>query len=143
MSTQGINYKMAKALKEAGFKYKAPETYQEAYTSGGKLAYMDCDKGGVFWLDNDVLDEEDLIFIPTLSELIDACGKRFAKLTRLIPPNPRKARRQLWLAYGFELEPIDNTAPKPMISEMGKTPEEAVAKLWLKLNKNHYINKKI
>jgi len=52
---------------------------------------------------------------PPLSELIDACGQRFDNLNRVL--------ENTWIAEW------------KTISEGGKTPEEAVAKLYIKLNK--------
>ncbi len=58
------------------------------------------------------------LMAPTLSELIEACGEEFKGLSR-IKENPEKNR---WVAFGFN-------------SEFAfQAPEEAVAKLWLKLN---------
>jgi len=54
---------------------------------------------------------------PTLSELIEACGDGFGKLEKHRPNIG-------WGAYA------DNG-----IDEFGLTPEEAVARLWLALNK--------
>lgn len=60
--------------------------------------------------------EKDELYHPTLSELIEACGK---DLMALIPIWKSKD----WVAYGEDY------------AFSGKTHEEAVAKLWLKLNK--------
>lgn len=62
---------------------------------------------------------------PTLTELIAACGDRFGCLIKA---------GDKWRAYDFNGMP--NTDDK--------TPEEAVAKLWLKLQNNEQtqINKK-
>jgi len=58
------------------------------------------------------------IWMPTLSKLIEACGDEFTSLGRgYIRNNPY-----------FEAESYD-------LSGKGKTPEEAVAKLYIKLNK--------
>ena len=54
---------------------------------------------------------------PTLSELIEACGDSFSSLLNNFDE---------WHCYG-----ISNL----QIFVKGKTPEEAVAKLWLELNK--------
>lgn len=61
----------------------------------------------------------DNVLEPTLSELIESCGDSFKLLTRF------KEDMCIWIAG----DDIDH-----YITE-GKTPEEAVAKLWLELNK--------
>ena len=57
--------------------------------------------------------------VPNLSELIEACGEDFDRLILRSPTiNP------FWEAYNLKDE-----------RERGKSPEEAVAKLWLVINK--------
>lgn len=57
---------------------------------------------------------------PTLSELIEACGERFYKLVY---------RKDAWVAYSYS--ETGNPEDKDLF---GKTPEEAVANLWIKLH---------
>lgn len=62
---------------------------------------------------------------PTLSELIEACGEEFHSLNHdpelyVTSTSPNGE----WIAYGSRC-----------VKVRGKTPEEAVAKLWLELNK--------
>lgn len=59
---------------------------------------------------------EDWITMPTLSELIEACGDRFDNLRRIYDGS--------FAAESIGKEP-----------QGGDTPEEAVANLWLLLNK--------
>lgn len=76
-----------------------------------------------FVIDDDNIPEEDwIIFLnPTLSELIEACGSNFKKLWRHSNGN--------WTAHaGTKIN-------KDSFQKDGATPEEAVAKLWLVLNK--------
>ena len=66
--------------------------------------------------------------IPTLSELIEACGKPNRK------GNPyfrsiHQLTQKKWIAYGWLKDNEDK------IFAQGTTPEEAVANLWLELNK--------
>lgn len=58
-------------------------------------------------------------YFPTLSELIEECGDRFRSLVN---------EREFWYAISESIE-------KDFCKGDGKTPEEAVAKLWLELNK--------
>lgn len=62
---------------------------------------------------------------PTLSELIKACGNRFDELSR-----DETNRGGEWLAIWG-----DNQDPSITHTGQGQTPEEAVAKLWLQINK--------
>jgi hypothetical protein len=66
-----------------------------------------------------VVRSEDRAYVPTLEELIEACGDEFGGI--------RRWDRGTWQCTRFsELgAPIQN----------GKTPTEAVARLWLALNK--------
>jgi len=56
---------------------------------------------------------------PTLSELIDTCGDNFVALSKM----------------GEDWYCAENGVPVRLIANESKTPEEAVAKLWLALNK--------
>jgi len=86
-----MNYELAKQLKDAGFP---------------KL---------------DLVFVKDLKhFIPSLSELIDACGDKFHWLNKM----KSQYDEDVWNAMALSKE-----------FGRGKTPEEAVAKLWIKLNK--------
>ena len=108
-----ITYELAIALKEAGF----PQTEEI-----GLGYYNDSEGYGPFcWYNrgNSKFDDNNfgrLAVCPTLSELIEACGDRLGDLTRI---------NDGWgcnIEMGGDIE--------------GKTPEEAVAKLWLKLNEH-------
>ena len=95
-----MDYKLAKQLKDAGF----PKL--QTMCTVGKFPHDEKDCNG--------RDE-----VPTLSELIDACGDDLRCLNNLSDMNR-------WDAIGADsLE---------LIGE-GVTPEESVAKLYLQLNK--------
>lgn len=70
------------------------------------------------------LEEGDYVSIPSLEQLIEACGE---KLNGLIN------KGGVWIATGGEHRGFygDDFVP------VGKTPTEAVARLWLALNKKH------
>jgi hypothetical protein len=91
-----MNYKLAKMLKDAGF----PQT--------GKGSWI---------VDPDTLvaRRADRVYLPTLSELIQACAENFIMLNQHNP--------NAWGAVGSS-----------HYDERGNTPEEAVARLWLALN---------
>ena len=104
-----MDYGLAKELKEAGF--------DQPNTNPGL-------KGEVKTRD-DVQSTVPPVYFPTLSELIEACGEGFQVLFRDDD--------------GFEAESTGQhieDAPYGLgrYVEQGKTPEEAVARLWLALN---------
>lgn len=96
-----MTYSLTKKLKSAGFTLikDVAQTTREPMTVGGEKVYL-----------------------PTLSELIEACGDRFSSLTR----SPRNTWYVSWVEKGGSVELVRD------IEE--STPEEAVANLWLKLN---------
>ena len=92
-----MNYELCKQLKDAGF----PQKDRPFCVS----TEMEIDEKG----------EQVRCYMPSLSELIEACGKEFDYL---------RDWSEYWLAVsGGGLE------------GQGSTPEEAVTKLWLALNK--------
>jgi len=126
-----IDYKLAKQLKEAGF----PQDLSE------DVEFGDINKIG--FLTNDG------IYVPTLSELIEACVKKITELTTdreehwfelyfNTDPDNRKIITEWGAGHSFG-EDRDNLRERENF--FGKTPEEAVAKLWLKLNKKPPKNK--
>lgn len=93
-----MTYELAKKLKDAEFKQ-------------GNVNGQECDefiKG---------------CYVPTLSDLIEACGDRFGTL------------ENKWM-LGWECKEQFAFNTISDIAIIGKTPEEAVAKLWLEINKH-------
>lgn len=121
-----MNYDLARRLKEAGF----PQ-YHLQNRSG---YFWDFDKSWWHTLENDHPDEEDSIYSPTLSELIEACPKIwkieewFEGDFTLQFYNPRE---QWFVGYAS----TDDWYEGP--NGEGSTPEIAVAELWLKLNEKN------
>jgi hypothetical protein len=115
-----ITYELAKELKEAGF----PQ---------GE---------GSYFVDGDLWDRtmqsdyetpstprrEKWIYAPTLSELIEACGDKFGGLLKENNIFLVDLINGEWTAY-------DNQPSVTRDIYNGKSPEEAIARLWLKLNK--------
>lgn len=99
-----MNSDLVLRLKNAGF----PQKEGDWYTSDGQ------------WI-----PEEERRYIPTLSELIEACGE-FNELVNL---------GDKWIAYGGGKDTVRNVEQWHAFGE-GSTPEEAVANLWLALNKH-------
>ncbi len=101
-----MGYELAKKLKDSGF--------PQAYPTGNGC--------GFFYKNDDGSNE---CYAPTLTELIEACGDRFYSLHQDDP-----------ISGIYRFGKFYATA-KPQIAERfgGDTPEEAVANLWLALNK--------
>ena len=108
-----IPYKLAKELKDAGFPQKIGLWEGFWYSMKGQR---------IEEAHQIVFDK--CVYSPTLSELIDACGDKISHIKRL--------ENGVWFAVShnaFYKDGVNN------IEEDGLTPEEAVAKLYLKLNK--------
>jgi hypothetical protein len=102
-----VRYELAKKLKDAGF----PQADPNRALNVGTFQYV-----------GDNSDKETLCYIPTLSELIEACGHYFYQLT--------KEDDGSWTCASI------NGYPKSGFGVTNSpTLEEAVAKLWLALNK--------
>lgn len=103
-----MNYETAKKLKDGGF----PQGLTEH-----QYGWVEVHQS--FELDNG--DMTIGVSTPTLSELIEACGKNF---------------EVLWQGWGGEkwLAAQTTSYGDPENYQTGSTPEEAVANLWLALN---------
>ncbi len=120
-----ITYELALELKKAGF-----------FQPQGTIFGFICDtskkhKGKKYAFC------EDCCYNPTLSELIEACGDRFNVLERQTNVSGKTENGEvvitkvLFIAIGFKyLNPS-----REMIQCASIEPDEAVAKLWLELNK--------
>ena len=101
---------LARELKDAGF----PQTDKRC---------SDCIKNGSSscTVCEDVVDA-----VPTLSELIEACGGGFESMRRMFDGEVTLG----WEAWSANLDVF-----RRMFHGEGATPEEAVARLWLALQK--------
>jgi hypothetical protein len=115
-----MNYELAKALKDAGFPQK-----ERGFIYLEKLNQFDKPYIKYFYSRNTKLnalpDPYKWVYAPSLSELIEACTYEF------------------WNFYlEMSMEVLGNiwTARTKDTRGQGSTPEEAVAKLYLELNKN-------
>jgi len=95
-------YKLAKQLKEAGFRQNEANFFYK---------------------------ERGNIFIPSLPELIIACGKR----TVLHSPGSLDTNEECFMPSSDEWTAFSQL--KKRVQANGKTPEEAFARLYLKLSK--------
>ena len=108
-----MNYELAKELKEAGFPLREVQIGMSCRPD----EYYDFNPEG-----KQVIGSQHF-FKPTLSELIEACGERFECLRKNVGNDSQ------WMASGF-------TDKEGFMAGSTKSPEEAVARLWLALNKN-------
>jgi len=129
-----ISYELAKELKGAGFPQKNRGSYWIQHN--GKLTTRNDNgrehykprvwtlapfvKGAIKGLERTY----DNAYAPTLSELIEACGEEFEELGYL---GKAEAGTFRWYAVERSTDDYDRV--------YGSTPEEAVARLWLTLNK--------
>ena len=122
-----ISYELCKQLKDAGF----PQDRWKKECSWFWFEFYDED--GNEWNTNELnFDEENCTYIPNLSELIEACNKfdypssvGLGILRRDIGCN----------GHCEEYTAIESGFGDKLKSGFGFSPEEAVAKLWLELNK--------
>ena len=139
-----LSYKLAKQLKDAGFpqkheygitvfdtqrKYYFHISNSDDYDSTGKTPFKNNISSGL---------DDRYIYIPTLSELIEACGGMFRTVGRDRMENGNSwsddNKIEKWEAVGWKEDPSIFSRNFGEYSAYGITPEEAVAKLWLKLN---------
>ncbi len=108
-----MNYELAKKLKDAGFPQRlSVGTFYFSDLDGENLCLI---KDG-----NDFpRDYNYRCIVPTLSELIEACGDKFYSLVK---------RGENWFAQR------SNSYGKLIADSLGKTPEEAVTNLFIALN---------
>lgn len=104
-----MKYILAKKLKDAGF----------AQTGAGYGIFEDGDIVNVSFIGHGNVSS---VYCPTLSELIEACGDDF---DRLELNTDSDTQEKYWFASVLSLDE----------GRTGSTPEEAVANLWLELNK--------
>jgi len=120
-----MTYKLALQLKNAGF----PSEYKNWECKECGKPYEDSEVGTSCVLCGwNGATNVDIVFrAPTLSELIEACGARFGDL--------EKGMENTWLAKGGKYIYEDGSIGNYEFEVFGSTPEEAVARLWLALNK--------
>ncbi len=109
-----MNYELAKKLKDAGF----PQT-EEKYC---KCRFLTMEEKDVVPVVYDCKTER--VSNPSLSELIEACGDRFLSVMHVVGADDHQ---NYWIAT--DRENIGSHKHE------GSSPEEAVANLWLELNK--------
>jgi len=111
-----MTYELALALKNKGFPQELKDVVSENI-------YFDSNKEIVIgaFVESEV--SEKMVKVPTLSELIEACGEEFKSVTRAYNAEGNVE----WYAEGEDIT-------VPTNDQLGySSPEEAVARLWLAL----------
>lgn len=130
-----MTYELVKSLKDAGF----PQIKYDQWGRNNCFSHYLGDNTeihGTDWNEWGGLTESDIL-IPTLSELIEACGDGIFNLLRQSEWHARTTDK--WqaalarpdLVRGLTVSELSRV----QTMAYGKTSEEAVAKLWLALNK--------
>jgi hypothetical protein len=117
---------LAKELKIAGFPIAAYRPGHKFYPPEQGSGWSDVERQHGVTITLEVLEDclQDIkngYYCPNLSDLIDACGKSFARLFVVTA---------IWTAESDD----------PKQAALGDSPEEAVARLWLALNKANSAN---
>lgn len=100
-----MNFELKKQLSVAGFPLKTCTNILSLFHICGKV---ECDN------------------YPTLSELIEACGEKFQNLWKV-------ANEKKYISISLDIK--NGLIVPAKYKGEGSTPEEAVARLWLALNK--------
>lgn len=128
-------YELAKKLKDAGFPQGNPEKTlgEQFHVHVGEQTKP---RAGIYI---------DGVLEPTLSELIEACGNKFDNLCVENLWRTEQEPKVYAANHFIDLFALEELRKKPgikneevdkiVIKGVGSTPEEAVAMLWLKLNK--------
>ena len=112
-----MNYKLALKLKEVGFKCQHDVD-------------ADCVYGGCRIPDDwDSDTPSEIVHSPTLEELIEACGNQIASIRIGTKRTDEREVTTWWYAYSA----TDLDAKGVTVD--GATPTEAVANLWIEINK--------
>ncbi len=122
-----ITYETARKLKDAGFPQKSEISWVCTTDYNWRCNRCGTKESNAVSVPESCPNLDCNAYIPTLSELIAACGDRFRLFNRLANEHPTLQQKGGWLAVSGEFE--------ERIDAFGDTPEEAVANLWLELNK--------
>jgi len=125
-----MTYKLALQLKKAGFPQARKGMILDRTINSGK---QHGHEGDINSYEYQKLKNE--CFIPSLSELIEACEGRITSLEFKINGVVAKGVIFYGQKYADEVFTKENMQPDEYFLTTGSTPEEAVANLWLSLNK--------
>ena len=110
-----MTYELARALKDAGFPFRVP-SLGDGINQRGEVVTSDQQR-----------------IIPTLEELIEACGESFKELNKGYIDSNDERKVNTFIENGWQAVAVLN---EKLIFSRGSTPTEAVARLWLALNKH-------
>ena len=128
-----ITFELAKQLKDAGFRqnlhsgYKGDVYYQGLLTPFQAIKDAHYDNGTL------ICYLYECVVIPTLSELIKSCGNKFSNIEAVYG-----TKETFYIArYDEEIDQCEtcHRMGNKLYRGQGGCPEEAVAYLWLELNK--------
>lgn len=113
-----MTYELALSLKNKGFPQELKDVVSENI-------YFDSNKEIVIgaFVESEV--SEKMVKVPTLSELIEACGEGFKNLSKMGDKN--------WGANNIMEQQLNGSYKLNEPKGYGSTPEESVARLWLAL----------
>ncbi len=132
-----LDYKTCKRLNDAGF----PQDTKESFVWNPpqkKEEYRTIMPVGANGRRNLLASDYEVIACPQLEELIEACGDDFYGLLTQAEMNDEELEK-VAKELGIPTERWFAKSYSHVV--FGKTPEEAVAKLWLKLNEKIHITK--
>ena len=118
-----MTYETAKKLKDAGFKVKDCIRYPDG------IPLSVCDN-----FNDESKPAQECLLVPSLSELIEACGDDFFSLQATAPERMSLSRRYIANGFTYDRPPLEGGQKRAVQGGIHKTPEEAVANLWLRLN---------
>lgn len=114
-----MNHALANELKDVGYPQNIPGLY----------AYADNSRTNVLNGSASTYGDQP-VYIPTLSELIEAC-RNVKGYRQFCLEDPEKG----WIATMLDIENSEPLEDEYVSGGYCSTPEEAVARLWLALNK--------
>ena len=116
-----MDFELARELRNAGF-----SNIQDVQHREGREFFAPDGRVSVYSLGQIALAED--WFIPTLSELIEACDENFDSMYR--------GSDGSWLAASVSYDDRDALGVQRQKGESKDSPEDAVARLWLALEKH-------
>ena len=116
-----MTYELCKELKDAGFPQGNNIAWGKYYITSTAIGTLE-EIARLRTKNSSLIPSNEFIYIPTLSELIEACGKGFLDLCRATDVNTGKT---VWIVHSNMIEKGQGST----------TPENAVAYLWLQLNR--------
>lgn len=125
-----MNFKLTKELSGAGYPQKGRGSFALLEKQNKETQLNEVEAGNLAacgWI-------KEFYYVPLLSELVESLGEMFVLLSQIgifnAEGDPSRTEPLYWSADG-----IRDRVKWDVVSRDGKTPEEAVARLWIALNK--------